>query len=448
MPASSPFRPRPRAVLVSAPLPRVADADVRRSLDELAQLARGLGFSVADVVVQRRASPDPRSLLGAGKLAALSRITGGPGVVPRGPDAADDAPKRDDLVVIVDDELDPSTQRHLRGALGVEVLDRSGVILRVFDERARSREAKLEIELARLVYDLPRVRDDRAAGDREGGGGRAARGHTNVELAKQRVRERMAAVRAELARLAHGSDRQRAARAGARRVALVGYTNAGKSSLMRALTGSDVLVADQLFATLGTTVRALAPPGTPPVLVADTVGFVDRLPHALVASFRSTLAEAREASLLLHVVDGSDPAYLAQRDVTEATLRAIGAGDVPTLLVANKADRLDAGARAALADALPDACLVSARDPARVAALRARVLARLGADLEERAFVVPWTRHGAFAELRGELEVAAERAAEPNEADGLHVVVRGAPEVLARLAARLAADAADAADAD
>src|SRR5690606_36997482 len=238
--------------------------------------------------------------------------------------------------------------RTLEVAFAAEVLDRPAVILRVFEARARTREAKLEIELARLVYELPRIRDDHSLGDREGGGGRASRGHTNVELAKQRARERIAALREELARAESIAERRRRVRADRFRVALVGYTNAGKSSLMRQLTGSEVLVEDKLFATLGTTVRPIVPPLAPPVLVIDTVGFIDRLPHSLVASFRSTLAEAHDAQLLLHVVDASDPAFRAQAKVTEQVLAEIGAGDTPTWLVLNKADRLTADQRAAL----------------------------------------------------------------------------------------------------
>lgn len=429
MPARTEARIR-KAILVAVQLPDASDADVSRSLSELENLALGLGFEVVASFVQKRATRTTPAYLGEGKLREIAALTGGPGELVRG--AAQGPPQRDDLVVIADDELLPGQLRALQSALGVEVFDRTSVILRVFEARARAREARLEIELARLQYELPRIRDDHSLGDREGGGGRAGRGHTNVELAKQRARERIAAIKRELETLGANAANRRKARADSFRVALVGYTNAGKSSIMHQLTGSDVLVEDKLFATLDTTVRQLVPPATPPILLADTVGFLERLPHALVASFRSTLAEAHEAWLLLHVVDASDPAHRMQAQVTARVLAELGA-DAPGWLVLNKIDRLDDDAREALRREFPDAIPMSALDPSDGASLRKRLVAFFAESLVEEQLRIPYAGQGVFAELRGQLQVVHEEYGE-----ALVVTVRATGEVLGRLKKQLA----------
>ena len=423
------------AVIVSVQVPRMSDAEVARSLAELEHLLGGLGIRTISTVVQKRGVRSFPAYVGDGKLAELAKITGGPGQRTRGPDGPRLDPKRpagEDVVVVADDELTPGQLRNLRAALGVDVLDRTAVILRVFEARARTREARLEVELARLEYEVPRIRDDHSLGDREGGGGRASRGHSNVELAKQRARERMAAVRRELEGLKEAADRRRLARADTFRVALVGYTNAGKSSIMRQLTGSEVLVEDKLFATLGTTVRPLAPPAIPPILVADTVGFLHRLPHTLMASFQSTLAEAHEAWLVLNVVDAADPAFRSQLQVTEQVLLEIGGTDTPTWTVFNKVDRLDAEAREALAAQYPEALLVSALDADDGVRLRRRIEAFFARHLIERRVTLPYDRHSALAELRGKLQVLDEEYGEE-----ITVTLRGTPDVLAKLEAAM-----------
>lgn len=400
------------AILVSVQLPHVSDAEAKRSVDELDQLIRGVGILAISQVVQKRQTASPSTYVGRGKLHELIALTR----------------EQRDVILVVDDELTPAQHRALEIAVAVPVLDRVGVILRVFETRARTREARLELELAQLAYELPRVRDDHSLGDREGGGGRAGRGESNVELAKRRIRDRMAELRRQLDRATALATGQRRARAEQNRAALVGYTNAGKSSLMRALTGSDVLVENKLFATLGTTVRPLQPLVAPPVLVADTVGFIHRLPHALIASFRSTLAEAAEAGLLIVVVDAADAAFRDQLRVTDAALAEVGAQEAPRVLVLNKIDRLPDTARAELARELPDALQVNAFAPADVAVLHARIAAHFAQQLVEAELVIPYARQGAFAQLRNRIQVVREEYGK-----ALSVTIRAPRELLPRL---------------
>ncbi len=401
-----------RAIAIALQLPHDSESEVEASLSELAQLLAGLEIDVAHTLVQRRGNASAPTLFGEGKLRELGELV-----------------TREQLdLVVADVELNPRQQRSLELATGAaEVLDRTAVILRIFEHRARTPAARLEVELARLTYALPRIREDRSLGDREGGGGRAGRGNSNVELKKQAYRARIAAIKAELAGLTRRRKRQEA-----NRVAIVGYTNAGKSSIMKALTGSDVVIRDRLFATLDTTVRKLVPECTPPILVADTIGFVRRLPHALVASFRSTLDEVCDASLLLCVVDATDPALPEQLEVTRSVLAEIGAADTPTWLVCNKIDRLAGAARAALAARYPDAIQLSAHSAADGGALRDRIAAFFDAHQVSETLEVPYARQGVLAEMRNEVRI---ESAEYGSA--VRVVVRAPPESLARLKARL-----------
>lgn len=294
---------------------------------ELFRLASTLGVRVTDYELVARAKPRAATFLGSGRLADLaSRI----GAIP--PAAEDDEettdtgrqatppPKPNYDLVLVDAHLSPRQQNQLEDGLGVPVLDRTAVILNIFESRAQTREARLEVELARLRFDLPRVRQTGTGDDRRGGGGRGERGHTNVQLEKMRIRDRIATIARDLAALQQQDDARRTQRAEVWTAALVGYTNAGKSTLMRNLTGADVLAEDKLFATLGTTVRRLHPAATPPILVCDTVGFIRALPHELVASFHSTLDQAHTARLRLLIVDASDPEWRQQLACVRETL--------------------------------------------------------------------------------------------------------------------------------
>ena len=250
-----------------------------------------------------------------------------------------------------------------------------------------------------------------------------------MELDRRKIRDRIAELRRELVEIGKEQANRRALRQDQLRVALVGYTNAGKSSLMRALTGSDVLVEDKLFATLDTTVRALVPETKPRVLVSDTVGFIKKLPHDLVASFRSTLDEALEASLLLYVVDASDTTHEAQLGVTQEVLRDIGAGEVPSKLLFNKVDRLEAGELERLSRIHPDALFVSAHEPASVASLRGAVLAYFDERMVEADVVVPYAKQGLVGSVYESARVLSEEYGET----GTRFRVRGLPAAIQRL---------------
>src|SRR6185503_8525613 len=285
----------------------------------------------------------------------------------------------------------------------------TAVILEIFRRHARSRAAKAQVEVVRLQYLVPRLREQgKAKGkDRQRGGiGGKGAGESSLELDRRKIRDRIAELTREIDAMAEEQRTQRARRRDMNRVALVGYTNAGKSTLMRALTGSEVLVADKLFATLDTTVRPLAPATRPRVLLSDTVGFIDKLPHGLVASFKSTLDEALEAGLLAQVVDASDPNHERQLAVTSEVLAEIGAGDVPRLLVFNKIDLTgdEPAATQALLARWPEALVISARRPDDVARLHGWLAAFFARDLVEGELRVPYDRQ----QLRGEIFAACE----------------------------------------
>lgn len=450
----------PRVVLLGVQLPGVDDAAHAASLIELGRLAKTLGLQVVGQVSQKRAALAAAAVVGEGKLQELARFTGGSGIIPSGvpahrvrsggqrveedetpADAAVDEGEGDAApadrpapratVVLVDHDITPSQARNLERATGAEVLDRSAVILAIFQRHARSREARLQVEIARLAYMAPRLRESGGRDRQSGGIGGKGAGESQIELDRRKVRDRIAQLRRDLAAIEKDAATRRRRRADQPTVAIVGYTNAGKSSLMRALTSTDLLVADQLFATLDTTVRALQPETVPRILVSDTVGFIKKLPHDLVASFRSTLDAAREASLLLHVVDAADPDFPSQIAVTIEVLADIGAADLPRLLLLNKADRLDAARREELARAYPEAVLLSSRSAADVAALHARIVAFFERDMVEAEVLVPYAEQRLIGEIHATCRVLGERYDEV----GRHLRVRAHPSVIARLQA-------------
>ena len=452
---------RPTAVLCAVQLPGVSDEEHESALAELARLLKTLGYLVVGQVTQRRRSLRSSTIVGQGKLREVAAYTRGSGKVPapaggggKTPDDDDDEPELDAGaiapphpdgeyphadVVVVDHEITPRQARNLEKATNADVLDRSGVIVEIFHRHAQTREARLQVEIARLSYVVPRLRAGVRGSDRQRGGvGGKGAGESSLELDRRKVRDRISELRTELAHIEREEAGRRSRRKGARRVALVGYTNAGKSSLMRALTGSQVLVKDKLFATLGTTVRALAVETNPRILVSDTVGFIKKLPHALVASFRSTLDEALEASLLLYVVDASDAGFRSQLAVTREVLGDIGAHDLPSHLVLNKMDKVDAAAREALLEEFPDAIPLSAHSPADVSDLSDMLIEFFEEDHEEAELFVPYTRGHLIGEIHATMRVQGER----HDGEGTHLSVKAAPAVLERVRQSLAAPAA------
>ena len=417
----------PLAIIAAVQLLNVNDIEFAASLAELRELAKTLGFTVVETFVQKRAGFDKTAYLGVGKRQEIRGFVDGSSGDPEQPggDRID--------VLFVDHEISPSQARNLELEIGCQVMDRTMVILEIFHRNARSRAARAQVEIARLGYMAPRLREAaKLAGpqgrQRSGLGGRGA-GESHTEMDRRKIRDRIAELQLEITAMDVERKTQRARRQDRQSlasVALVGYTNAGKSTLMRALTGSEVLVADKLFATLDTTVRALYPESVPRVLVSDTVGFIKNLPHGLVASFKSTLEEALDASLLLHVIDASDPGFERQLEVTDQVLGEIGAQDVARLRIFNKIDHVgDAQQQSECAALLraryPGCVVMSARRPDEVAALRQTIVAFFQQDLVEDELFLPWSAQ----QLRGQIYAGCEVLGERADGDGAFLRVRG-----------------------
>jgi GTP-binding protein HflX len=390
----------------------IADAD--RSLAELAALAETAGSVVLEAVTQRRDKPDAGTYVGSGKAAEIRDIVAASG--------AD--------TVICDGELTPGQLNALEKILKVKVVDRTALILDIFAQHASSREGKAQVELAQMQYMLPRLRGwgeslSRQAGGRvAGGGGIGTRGpgETKIETDRRRIRARVSKLRREIAGMATARATQRAGRGrnAVPSVAIAGYTNAGKSSLLNQLTGAGVLVENALFATLDPTVRRAETAEGREYTLTDTVGFVRHLPHQLVDAFRSTLEEVAAADLLLHVVDGSDPDPLGQIEAVRIVLAEIDAIAVPELIVVNKVDAMTDDDVLALRRALPGAVWVSARTGEGIDELRRLVAERLPHPDVDVEVLVPYDRGDLVARVHRDGEVLAER----HEAVGTRLTAR------------------------
>ena len=341
------------------------DWTIEESLAELERLAQTDGAEVVAVVTQRMDRPIPRSYIGSGKVKEVSDLV-------RSLDAD---------VVIFDDELTPSQQTNLERSFGepIKVIDRTALILDIFGEHARTREGRLQVQLAQLQYVLPRLRGmwSHLVGEqtRGGIGSRFGQGESQLEVDRRLIRDRITTLRGELRKLERRRNVQSKARweSGIYRVALVGYTNAGKSTLLNRLTGADVYVRDELFATLDPTTRSLQLEEGRQVTITDTVGFIQKLPTTLVEAFQSTLSEALAADLILRVVDASDPHARLQLDAVDQVLREIGAGDIRSVTVRNKCDLLDEEERRALSIEHPEDVQISAAEGTGIKALLYRI---------------------------------------------------------------------------
>jgi GTP-binding protein HflX len=398
-------RARQRAIAIGI----VRDDEHRDDpLAELKELLRTAGVATAGEMTQPRTAPDPDRYLGRGKLAELKRQI-----------AADDA-----NLVAVDDELVPRQERNLEQELGVPVIDRTAVILDIFADHAHTAEGKLQVELAQLEYNLARMRGLWTHLERLGGGiGTRGPGESQIETDRRLARDRITSLRRRLERLERNRAVMRAERERAvmPTVALAGYTNAGKSTLLNALTGAGVGVGERLFHTLDPTTRAFTHEGRR-ILLTDTVGFIRKLPHALVEAFKATLEETVLADLILHVVDGSEPEEERADSISaaDAVLAEIGADASPRLLVMNKLDLLDDEARRELALLHPDAVLVSAESGEGLEELRSRIAASIAQRLTEVELLVPFDAGERLSELH---EIAGDLEREDRE-DGVHVRAR------------------------
>ncbi|TXI44885.1 GTPase HflX [Methylophilus sp.] len=435
--------PEMHAVVAAVQLPTVSDIEFEASLNELRELAKTLGYKVVHTFVQKRQGFDITGYLGVGKREEIREYVRS--VADQSESQAFNSAVPPIEAVLVDHEISPSQARNLELEVGCEVMDRTMVILEIFHRNARSRAARAQVEIARLGYMAPRLREAaKLAGpqgrQRSGAGGRGA-GESHTELDRRKIRDRIAELQQEII-VMDGERRTQRARRQERQtlanVALVGYTNAGKSTLMRALTGSEVLVANKLFATLDTTVRALYPESVPRVLVSDTVGFIKNLPHDLVASFKSTLDEALDAALLLHVIDASDPGFERQLAVTDQVLAEIDADVVPRIRVFNKIDYVgDAVAQAECEAALrlkyPDCIVMSARRPDEVARLRQHIIDFFQQDLVEAELFLPWSAQ----QLRGKIYSTCQVLGERSVDEGTFFSVRGEPNDIESLREQL-----------
>ncbi|WP_298885694.1 GTPase HflX [uncultured Serinicoccus sp.] len=400
--------------------------DAENSLRELAALAETAGSTVLDGVIQRRQKPDPATYLGSGKAAQLREI-----VAAEGADT-----------VVCDGELGPSQRRALEDVVKVKVIDRTALILDIFAQHAKSREGRAQVELAQLQYLLPRLRGwgesmSRQAGGRVAGGegiGSRGPGETKIELDRRRINTRISRLRREITGMKTVRDTKRSSRRAHRvpSVAIVGYTNAGKSSLLNRLTGAGVLVQNQLFATLDPTVRRTESEDGRGYTLSDTVGFVKRLPHQLVEAFRSTLEEAADADVLLHVVDGSHPDPEGQVDAVHAVLAEIDDGaalNIPEVVAVNKADLADPEVVDRLRRAYPRVVVVSAKTGDGVTELLEAVEAALPRPEILVDVLLPYDRGDLVARLHDEGEILTEE----HTAEGTRVEAKVDPDLHGQL---------------
>jgi GTPase len=406
---------RETVVLVGVAIPPVSVDEAEASLDELAALADTAGADEAERVLQRRTEPDAATFVGKGKAEELRDISN---VV-------------DADTVIFDDELSPAQSRNLEKILGRTAIDRTALILDIFAQHAHTPAGKAQVELAQLRYRLPRLRGRGITLSQQAGRIRTrGPGETQLEVDRRRLVRRVTKLESELKELTKNRRTQRKARARSRlpTVTIVGYTNAGKSTLLNRLTDAGVLVEDRLFATVDPTTRRLELPGGERVLLTDTVGFVRKLPHQLVQAFRSTLDEVAEADLLIHVVDASTPDPAGHMDAVHKVLREIGADDVPELLVFNKADQADLDDARRLVDRNPGSVLVSATTGDGIDRLLAAVGDRLRSMTHVVELVVPYDRGDVVAAVHRQGEVVSEC----HDPEGTRLWARIRPEDLGR----------------
>ncbi len=396
-----------RAFLIGVELPGMTDVESERSLDELALLADTAGSETVDRELVKRSRIDPATYIGSGKADELASIT-----------------KALDIdVVVFDNQLTPAQQRNLQKLFGCDVVDREGLILDIFAQHAHTKVGALQVELALHRYNLPRLRGKGTSLSQQGAGVLArGPGETKLETDRRRILQRVSKLERELKETVghHETQSKSRKRSEIPQVSIVGYTNAGKSTLLNALTDAGVLVEDRLFATLDSTVRRLVLPNHRAVLVADTVGFVRRLPHPRVEAFQSTLSEVAAADLLLHVVDGSDEDPAGQIAAVREVLHEIGASQVPELIVFNKADLISEQALRRLVNLYPESVVISALEETGLGTLLERLADRLEKSMVTLTLEIPYAR--------GDIAAAAHRVGdvieEKHDDNGMILEVR------------------------
>lgn len=363
------------AIIISLAKTHDEEAIANDSLDELEALLQTLKIPVLARILQRRLKPTAHCLYGTGKVEELTAL----------------ATELGAGLIVSDHPLSPSNVRNLEAMTKRMVTDRTGVILEIFSRHARSNQARTQVEIAKLEYLMPRLQGAWTHFQRQSGGGvMRGMGEKQIEVDRRRARDRMSKLSRQLEQFGREREVQRKARRSELKVALVGYTNSGKTTLMKQLTQSAVSGRDELFATLDTHIKTIDPRTRPRILISDTVGFIRNLPHSLVESFKSTLAEVTEADLLLEVVDVSHPKYRDQIETTDAVLTEIGAGDIPRLMIFNKADRLEEpGLRRIIQAGWPGSVVLSALHPKEVEGLRDRIAEYFKKNLVSLQLAIP-----------------------------------------------------------
>jgi GTP-binding protein HflX len=425
-----------RVVLVGLARSQAAISDAEESLEELALLSDTAGAEAVDRVIQVRDKPDPATYIGKGKARE---------VVERAKAVGADA-------IIFDDELAPAQGRNLEDLAGVnplapdalKIIDRTGLILDVFAQHAHSAEGKLQVELAQINYMVPRLRGWGEVMSRIGGGagapglGTRGPGETKLEVDRRRISRRLLKLKRDLSDLERTRrlKRRRRLASGVPQISLVGYTNAGKSTLLNTLTGAGALVEDRLFSTLDPTARRLHLPNGRSAVLIDTVGFLKKLPHQLVEAFRSTLEETVLAELLLHIVDASQPEPQAKAAAVDQVLNEIGAGTIPKLVALNKVDLISEPTRERLARIFPEAVFISALSSEGIEGLLEAVLERLSVGRTVAVFLVPFDR----GDIRSALYEQGEVMEESVNSYGTRLVVRGSPALVSRFSEFLAVE--------
>jgi GTPase len=384
-----------KAILIGVSSPATSKETTEEHLQELERLADTAGAHVVETTIQNKETINPALFIGKGKSEEIARRV---------------AEEKIDLVIF-DDDLSPTQSRNLEKIIKCKILDRSGIILHIFALRARSREARTQVELAQLQYVLPRLtRQWTHLSKQYGGIGTKGPGETQIETDRRMIRTRIGHLKEVLERISQQRETQRKGRSEFTRIAIVGYTNAGKSTLMNLLSNSQIMVEDRLFATLDTTIRGVMLSAAHKILLSDTVGFIRKLPPHLIASFKSTLEEVQEADVLLHIVDASSPVFSEHIDVVNSTLESLGSADIPTIMVFNKIDKVnDRELILSRMSSYESAVAVSASRSINIDALKKVIIEQMDKQFIEKTLTLTHQKHELISKLHSIGEILEKR---------------------------------------